>query len=210
MTAWLTFLLVMALGQFAPGPDMLLLTRTALSRGKAAGIAMAGGVASGLMFHAALALSGVATVLSQGGWLSTALSVVACGYLLWMGWQLFQSARAGAVIDWDSAEKPPDLSLWNHWWRGFLCNMLNPKVALFLAGMVTPFLAVRSEAWWPWLLWLSIWVEGLILWSLWVTLLQHGGARRRYAAIARWIDGGFALLLWGMAVLLIWRALVPA
>ena len=207
MTAWFTFLIVMALGQFAPGPDMILLTRTALSQGRAAGVAMAGGVASGLIFHAALALSGVAAVLSKGGWLSISLSIIACIYLSWMGWQLFKSARAGAVIDWDSGEDVAKLSLWRHWWRGFLCNILNPKVAIFLAGVVTPFLNMKSDAWWPWLLWVSIWVEGFLLWSLWVNVLQKGGARRRYAALARWIDGGFAALLWGMAALLIWRSL---
>lgn len=210
MNEWLAFLLLMALGQFAPGPDMVLLTRTALARGKAAGVAMAGGIASGLILHSALALSGVAAVLSQGGWISVLLTLAACGYLLWMGWQLLKSAHAGAAIQWDAGELAEPLSLWSHWWRGFLCNVLNPKVAIFLAGVVTTFLNMRSDTWWPWLLWVTIWAEGFILWSLWVTVLQHGGVRRRYVAVARWIDGGFALLLWIMAVLLIWRLFATA
>ena len=51
MIEWWTFVMIMALGQFSPGPDMVLLTRTALSRGCAAGWAVAGGVATGLLLH---------------------------------------------------------------------------------------------------------------------------------------------------------------
>lgn len=195
----------MALGQFAPGPDMVLLTRTALSNGRAAGVAMAGGIASGLIIHAGLALCGMASLLAQGGWLSVALTLAASVYLAWMGWQLFCSARAGGQIDWSSGEMAQNGSIALHWRRGFICNILNPKVAIFLAGIVTPFLEVSSASWWPWLLWLTVWLEGFILWSLWVILLQRGGVRKKYAKVSRWIDGAFGITLWGMTLMLLCR-----
>ncbi len=48
----LAFAGVMALGQFSPGPDMILLTRTALRSGARAGVEMALGIACGLAVHA--------------------------------------------------------------------------------------------------------------------------------------------------------------
>lgn len=202
---WLTFLLVMAVGQFAPGPDMVLLTRTALSNGRAAGWAMSAGIASGLIIHASIALSGVAKILSSGGLVSTLLSVAAAGYLFWLGWQLFVSARAGVVIDWGGSEKESNVGLWSCWRKGFLCNVLNPKVVIFLTGVVTPFLNGHDEKWWPWLLWVSTWLLGFVLWGMWSSVLQWGGVRRKYASLARWIDAAFSVLLWAMSVILLWR-----
>ena len=54
---------VMALGQFSPGPDMLLLTRTALAQGGRAGAWTAAGIACGLLVHAAVAMSGASLLL---------------------------------------------------------------------------------------------------------------------------------------------------
>ena len=56
----LAFSGVMALGQFSPGPDMVLLTRTSLKSGVRAGVEMALGIACGLTVHATLAVAGLA------------------------------------------------------------------------------------------------------------------------------------------------------
>ena len=45
------FALLIAIGQFSPGPDMLLLTRTALAEGSKAGWLMVFGIVTGLAFH---------------------------------------------------------------------------------------------------------------------------------------------------------------
>lgn len=60
MIEWFTFFVIMAVGQFSPGPDMVLLTRVSLADGKVAGMATAFGIASGLMVHAGIAVSGLA------------------------------------------------------------------------------------------------------------------------------------------------------
>jgi threonine/homoserine/homoserine lactone efflux protein len=58
-TALWTFAGVMALGQFSLGPDMILLTRTALKSGARTGVKMACGIACGLSVHATLAFMAV-------------------------------------------------------------------------------------------------------------------------------------------------------
>ncbi len=47
---------VLALGQSSPGPDLLLVTRTAVARGRAAGWWTALGISTGLCVYAALAM----------------------------------------------------------------------------------------------------------------------------------------------------------
>ena len=69
----LAFAGVMAVGQFSPGPDMLLLTRTSLAQGRAAGWWTTVGITVGLCVHAAIAIFGMAYLLSRGGWLAIGL-----------------------------------------------------------------------------------------------------------------------------------------
>ena len=60
------FALIMLIGQFSPGPDMLLLTRTSLAEGLRSGWMMVLGISTGLTLHASLAIGGIAVVVSQG------------------------------------------------------------------------------------------------------------------------------------------------
>ena len=60
------FAVIMVIGQFSPGPDMLLLTRTSLAEGLRAGWMMVLGISTGLTVHATLAIGGIAVVLARG------------------------------------------------------------------------------------------------------------------------------------------------
>ena len=87
--------------------------------------------------------------------------------------------------------------------RGLLCNLLNPKAALFFAGIVTPFLTGERPAWWPAALWSIIVGQGLVLWGLYVLFLQFPPFQKGYLRSERWIDGAFGLGLVTLAVLLV-------
>ncbi|MFD2157617.1 LysE family transporter [Rubritalea tangerina] len=192
----------MGLGQFSPGPDMVLLTRTALSEGKSAGLMTALGIACGLVVHGGIAVAGVATLMAESGVLSLVLGSLAAIYLSYLGVSLLRHSLVEKGLEWN-AGSACGLGVWGHWRRGFLCNLLNPKVMVFLAGVVTPFLALNEGGWWPWVLWTSIWVEGLILWSFWVLLLQWDWVQSWYNKVAKWVDMMFGLALIAMAVVLL-------
>ena len=82
----------MALGQFSPGPDMLLLTRTSLAHGRAAGWWTTVGITTGLCLHAAVAILGMAYVMARGGWLAAGLRYAAAAYLGWLSFGLLRAA----------------------------------------------------------------------------------------------------------------------
>lgn len=189
----------MALGQFSPGPDMVLLTRTALASGRKPGCWTAIGIASGLACHAAIAVTGVAAVLSGGGWQGQVLKWAAVAYLTWLAIQLIRSGiRLGGLKVGERAVV--DDSSFACWKRGLLCNLLNPKVAVFLAGVTAPFLVLNGmPERWPSILWLTIVLEGLVLWCAWVFLLQTRVLRERYLRMAHWFDLLFGLVLLALA-----------
>lgn len=203
MWEWLAFTAIMAVGQFSPGPDMILLTRTALAQGRAAGCWTALGITTGLGVHALIAVTGVVSLLAHGGWLEILMRCLGSAYLLWLAFQLLRSAFLGGEVKiarMESDEVPGRLSSWK---QGLLCNLLNPKVAIFLAGVTAPFL-LNQEGWkWPLLLWLTITVEGALLWCLWASLLQHRTIKSGYLRVARWFDLAFGLGLLAIAVVLV-------
>jgi threonine efflux protein len=193
---------IVVLGQFSPGPDMVLLTRTAMREGSKAGLETALGIGCGLAVHATIAVGGVAVMFVRFPVLQRVLQWVAAGYLLWLAFSLLKAAlvawHAGAdqVIDGKTSARLPFL-------RGLLCNLFNPKVALFLAAVCAPFLAGDHPGWWPFAIWAVVVGLGFGLWSLWVVLLQWHHLRSRYERAAGWIDGIFGVALLVLAARLV-------
>ena len=198
----LAFAGVMALGQFSPGPDMLLLTRTALAEGVGNGVRMALGIGTGLAVHASLGIWGTAALLEREGWLRTSLKWLAAAYLLWLAW--------GLLMQWfvhfysgSKTVEPKPTGKRSAYLRGLFCNLLNPKALFFLAAVVAPFLAGDRPDWWPAALWLVIVLQGWLLWSLWAAVLQWRPIREGHRKAGPWIDGAFGVTLAVLAVLLV-------
>ena len=193
---------VMALGQFSPGPDMVLLTRTSLKNGVRAGVETALGIACGLAVHSTLAVAGLALVFDRLPVLRRAMCWVAAGYLLWLACSILRevlvSHQAVVKTDADGGKSPGKPFL-----RGLFCNLLNPKVAIILMAVCAPFLRGERPGWWPFALWAIIVGQGCVLWSAWACFLQWKPLRLRYERSVRWIDGAFALVLAVLAVFLI-------
>lgn len=194
---WLAFALVMVLGQFSPGPDMLLLTRTSLAEGLKAGWIMVLGIISGLTVHATLVMGGVAVLIARGGTLATTIKVFAAGYLFWLALGLIKPSKAG------EEDEPVGVSKKSPYVRGLLCNLLNPKALVFFASVLAPFLSGDYPWWWPHVLWLTVVGEGLFFWMLWVWLLQNRRVRAGYQRMGRTLDLLFGLALVVLAVVLL-------
>ena len=206
LTDWLLFGGVMAWGQFSPGPDMILLTRVSLKNGRRAGWLVVLGIVTGLCLHAGLAIGGMSTLMAQGGIWEKGFSVIASCYLAWLGWKMiavFVASQKGDA-QWENGEKEEG----NWYLKGLLCNLLNPKVVVFFAGITALFLHGERAIWWPSLLWVTIVMEGLVFWGLWVVVLQRKKIREFYHANGKWADLVFGLALWVLATMLLWYACV--
>ena len=188
----------MALGQFSPGPDMLLLTRSSLHLGARAGCSTALGIATGLALHSAIALSGGVFLLLQAAPMITLItkSLATC-YLFYLAWMILQTPKNLG----ECADPTPTCS---HFLRGLTCNILNPKVALILASVCAPFLHENVSPLRPWLLGSVIVVQGAALWIIWAHLLQHNRLKTFYEQHQDRISQGFAAFLALLAILL-WR-----
>src|SRR4051812_5776299 len=123
-----------------PGPDQALITRNALVAGRSGGaFTLVGGVL-GVTVHATAAAAGLSALLMASAKAFTVLKVVGAAYLLWLGIQMFRSARRGGDTDDGDAGGPGHPRRWTYVRQGFLSNALNPKVALFFVTFLPQFL----------------------------------------------------------------------
>lgn len=127
----------------APGPDIVFLVTQGATRGPRAGFATAMGLAAGNLVHTTAAALGVSAIFRASPVAFQALKVAGVAYLLFLAWKALQEKRqssAEAVPSATSAGLPAaEGSSPNLFWRGFLMNILNPKVAIFFLAFLPQF-----------------------------------------------------------------------
>ncbi|MBK9021093.1 MAG: LysE family translocator [Sulfuritalea sp.] len=144
----LAFLAASALVTIAPGPDNLMVLSVGISRGRAAGIGFGLGCALGCFVHTLWATLGIGAVVLASEEAFTILKMAGAAYLVYIGIQAWRHAGKMAVIRLDSTAEPLGI----HLRRGFIANVVNPKVALFFIAFLPQFADPSRGAVWPQLL----------------------------------------------------------
>lgn len=121
--------LALALLTVLPGPDVAVVTRVALSRGRSAAFRTSLGIVCGLAVWGVLTVAGLAAVLAASAEAYTVVRVAGALYLVALGVvTLVRRTPAGEHVT-----APPTRGAWR---TGFVSNMLNPKIALFYTGVL--------------------------------------------------------------------------
>jgi RhtB (resistance to homoserine/threonine) family protein len=135
-----------------PGPDVLYILSHAMRTGLRAGVVAALGIVAGCFVHVVAAALGVSALLATSATAFVVLKWVGAAYLVWMGVRMLL-AREGATVPASTADHatvpPVAIPLRHVFLRGFLTNVLNPKVALFFLAFVPQFIAPQTadKAW---------------------------------------------------------------
>jgi threonine/homoserine/homoserine lactone efflux protein len=133
-TYWIFVGAVVVLG-LAPGPDMAyMLTRT-IAQGRKAGVVAAVGINVGAYVHVLAAVAGLSAILATSSFAFTVVKWIGACYLIWIG---IQALTKSAYIEL-RANTAGQLNLRTIFWQGFLCDVLNPKVALFFLAFLPQF-----------------------------------------------------------------------
>ncbi len=122
-----------------PGADFLYIVSRASARGFAAGVWAALGIAAGCIVHVLAAGLGLSAILATSAIAFGVVKLVGAAYLVYLGVSMLATrAPSGAA----SALSPaPAASPQEIFAKGFLTNVLNPKVALFFLAFVPQFIA---------------------------------------------------------------------
>lgn len=134
------FLTASILLTLAPGSDILYVIAKSLSDGARSGIILACGLVSGIAFHTALVMLGVAALISSSPTALTALKYFGAAYLLYLAYGAF-----GASGKLKIGRAEADRSTAALYQRGVLMNVLNPKVLLFFLAFLPQFIVTGVE-----------------------------------------------------------------
>jgi threonine/homoserine/homoserine lactone efflux protein len=127
------FTLAAALLTITPGLDTALVLRTAAAEGARRALAASLGICLGCLAWGALVAVGLGMLLRASELAYLTLKWIGAAYLLYLGFQLIFARRAEP----GEAEPPPRAS----WFaRGFLTNLLNPKVGAFYVSFLPQFI----------------------------------------------------------------------
>ncbi|MFB4320522.1 LysE family translocator [Actinomadura sp. 21ATH] len=185
------FAVTMWVGAMSPGPDFAIVVRHAAVGGRGGGTAAALGVAAGVLVWAATAALGVAALLAASAAAFTVVKVVGAAYLLYLGIRSLRAAARGGGTDGQDGRdgERPAAPRRTALRQGLLCNVLNPKAAVFFVALMPQFLgehpAVTDT--------LVLSVIAAVVALAWFTVVANvvGALRRVFARerVRRAIDG---------------------
>lgn len=194
----LAFTGIAALITITPGSDTMLVLRSALVRGRRAGLLTVLGVCAGLFIHATLSALGLSVLLLRSAKAFELVKLAGAAYLVFLGIQSLRSAaRAGAI-----AELPAEVGGDRRAFaEGLLNNVLNPKVAVFYLAFLPQFIGPTDPVLVKSILLAAIhFAEGVI----WLSLLTVFVARLRgvlaNVAVRRAVESVSGLVLIGFGV----------
>lgn len=130
------FLTASVLLTISPGPDIIYVLVQGMANGRKYGIATALGLVSGIIVHTSLVAFGVSAVIRESETLFLVIKILGAAYLFFLAIQVLRS-EPGIEMNASKAEKKGLFSLYR---KGFLMNVLNPKVAIFFLAFFPGFL----------------------------------------------------------------------
>ena len=128
----LTFMGAAFVLYLTPGADMMFTLASGMAGGPRAGVSASAGISIGVFVHCCLAAAGLAALVAAA---PIALDVIRWGgvvYLLWLAYSMWTVPARIETLNGRS-------SAWRAARRGFVTNLLNPKVGLFVLAFLPQF-----------------------------------------------------------------------
>jgi threonine/homoserine/homoserine lactone efflux protein len=176
-----------------PGADTALVATNAARGGVGAGLRTVAGVVSGGVLYTALFGLGLLRVIAATPVLFMIVKTAGGIYLAYLGVQLIRSALRGEPSPPSRGRVQGERGRANAqapWRQGFLCNALNPKVALFFLAALPQFVQAGPEA--P-LVGAMLIAISYAIGAVWLSGIAVAASRVgqmfRASALARWIEG---------------------
>ncbi len=138
----LVFLAASVMITLAPGPDNLFVLTQGISKGRRAALVAAWGMCSGVSIHTTAAALGISALIYASSAAFMAIKYLGALYLFYLayvtirdrGWEIESSGGKEAKSDGEMFR------------RGFLMNVLNPKVGIFFLAFLPQFVEVGSQS----------------------------------------------------------------
>lgn len=135
------FLITSLIVVLLPGTGVIYTISTGLFQGARASLFAALGCTAGIIPSLLACILGLATIMHTSALLFQIVKFAGVGYLLYLAWGMWKDT-GGLVLD-DIGERVSMLKVSS---RGFLINILNPKLSVFFLAFLPQFIPVQAEA----------------------------------------------------------------
>ncbi len=198
----LTLIVIHFIATVSPGPEFMLISKEALTKGRRAGFVSLAGTLSGLGIHIFYSALGLAAVLASSPQALLAIQVLGGSYLIYLG---IKGMRAKPVMDEQgiAAKTETTHSYWQIFRAGFICDVLNPKAPVYYVTLFTLVLSPDMPIQHLMIYAACIMTIHFSWFTLVVVLLSTPAINRRFKQVSHWIDRvlGGAMVLIGVKVL---------
>lgn len=205
MEFWQGLLLITGvhlLAAMSPGPDFVLISKQALTKGRHVGLWSSLGITLGLGVHVVYSVLGLATVVAHSQWLLTTIKIIGGCYLLYLGLQGMRSKPKQITNELTNQSnqlegKPSNMAYIK---QGFLCNVFNPKAPVYFVSVFTLVLSPAMPVWQlaaygAWMMLLQF------VWFAVVTfLLSSPSINNRFQKVSHWVDRVMGVAMAGLGL----------
>lgn len=124
-----------------PGPDNIMVLTESITKGKRHGIALSVGLSSGVLIHTLAATTGLSLILQSSALAFQVVKYLGAAYLFYLAYQSWQEQPINTNLE---KRIEADYQFWKLMRKGFLMNVLNPKVSLFFVAFLPVFVSTKG------------------------------------------------------------------
>lgn len=138
----ISFIVATTVLAISPGPDNVFVLMQSIVYGKKKGFSVVFGLMTGCLVHTTLVAFGVSSVLKNNVSLFFIIKLFGASYLLFLAYKVYKSSSEISFSE-TGIQKNTHVQLFK---KGFLMNVLNPKVTLFFLAFFPQFIFSEKMA----------------------------------------------------------------
>ncbi|MBB6363976.1 LysE family transporter [Acinetobacter lwoffii] len=210
MSLLFTICLLHFVAQLSPGPDVLLIAKSAASTTRQNALKVIAGISAGIVVWVVLTLAGFTVLIDQFPWIQQALMLLGGIFLAKMGWAMLK----GGVHSFKNRHQTDEdtngqVQAKNYFMLGLWTNLSNPKTLIYFSSVFSLALSSSASDYLKAQLAVIIPLQTFITFTLLMLLISQPKIKILYQRSGSYIDmmsGGlfllFALWLWYEALIL--------
>lgn len=200
-----TFSLIALLLVISPGPNGVLIIKTASAQGRFPSMLNILGLTSATFFHGAFSIFGLSALLMQSAELFFIIKMLGAAYLFYIGVKAIISSFKTSKVDSDTKKitvtTRKSLSYFS---EGFMTQILNPKVSIFYLAAFPQFISPDNFSYVAAFSLVAIHAGIIFMWFTGVTfLIERIKSSVKNSQVGKWVQrlSGTAMIYFSTMVL---------
>lgn len=209
MSLLLTICTLHFVAQLSPGPDVLLLAKSAVSTTRLNTLKIVAGISTGILVWVILTLLGFSALIEQFPWIQQVLMCVGALFLAKMGWAMFMGGMAEMKQPVQDAVTEEELMpVKSYFLLGLLTNLANPKTLIYFSSVFSLALSSSASSSINQQLAVIIPIQTFLTFSLFIVIMSLPKIKALYQRAGGYIDLISGALFLLFAIWLIYDALL--